>query len=105
MMHSNRPCSPTSKWGKNGKGGTAGEAVDQTVLNDLSRVVSYTSDSDKLDVIDKYVTLINPVETITNGGSVEVVGGYYLIKDKDGSVPSSETYTPYIVSVVGHVTI
>lgn len=93
------------KWGKNGKGGTAGEAVDQTVLNDLSRVVSYTSDSDKLDVIDKYVTLINPVETITNGGSVEVVGGYYLIKDKDGSVPSSETYTPYIVSVVGHVTI
>lgn len=93
------------KWGKNGKGGTAGEAVDQTVLNDLSRVVSYTSDSDKLDVIDKYVTLINPVETITNGGSVEVVGGYYLIKDKDGSVPSSETYTPYIVSVVGYVTI
>lgn len=93
------------KWGKNGKGGTAGEAVDQTVLNDLSRVVSYTSDSDKLDVIDKYVTLTNPVETITNGGSVEVVGGYYLIKDKDGTVPSSETYTPYIVSVVGNVTI
>lgn len=92
------------KWGKNGTG-TAGDAVDQTVLNDLSRVVSYTSDSDKLDVIDKYVTLTNPVETITNGGSVEVVGGYYLIKDKDGSVPSSETYTPYIVSVVGNVTI
>lgn len=102
---SNKTMLTNIKWGKNGKGGTAGEAVDQTVLNDLSRVVSYTSDSDKLDVIDKYVTLINPVETITNGGSVEVVGGYYLIKDKDGSVPSSETYTPYIVSVVGHVTI
>lgn len=93
------------KWGTNGKGGTAGEAVDQTVLNDLSRVVSYTSDRDKLDVIEKYVTLTNPVETITNGGSVEVVGGYYLIKDKDGSVPSSETYTPYIVSVVDNVAI
>ena len=92
------------KWGKNGTG-TAGEAVDQTVLDELSRVASYTSDRDKLDVIEKYVTLTNPVETITNGGSVEVVGGYYLIKDKDGSVPSSETYTPYIVSVVGHVTI
>ena len=92
------------KWGKNGTG-TAGEAVEQTVLDALSKVASYTSDSDKLDVIDKYVTLINPVDTITNGGSVEVVGGYYLIKDKDGSVPSSETYTPYIVSVVGHVTI
>ena len=93
------------KWGKNGKGGTAGEAVDQTVLNDLSRVVSYTSDRDKLDVIEKYVTLTNPLEILVNGGSIEVVGGYYLIKDKDGSVPSSETYTPYIVSVVSNVTI
>lgn len=92
------------KWGKNGTG-TAGEAVEQTVLDALSKVASYTSDSDKLDVIEKYVTLTNPVETITNGGSVEVVGGYYLIKDQDGSVPSSETYTPYIVSVVGNVTI
>lgn len=92
------------KWGKNGTG-TAGEDVEQTVLDALSKVASYTSDSDKLDVIDKYVTLTNPVETITNGGSVEVVGGYYLIKDKDGTVPSSAAYTPYIVSVVGNVTI
>lgn len=92
------------KWGKNGTG-TAGEAVEQTVLDALSKVASYTSDSDKLDVIDKYVTLTNPVETITNGGFVEVVGGYYLIKDKDGTVPSSAAYTPYIVSVVGNVTI
>lgn len=92
------------KWGKNGTG-TAGEAVEQTVLDALSKVASYTSDSDKLDVIDKYVTLINPVDTITNGGSVEVVGGYYLIKDQDGTVPSSETYTPYIVSVVCDITI
>lgn len=92
------------KWGKNGTG-KAGDAVEQTVLDALSKVASYTSDSDKLDVIEKYVTLINPVKTIVNGGSVEVVGGYYLIKDQDGSVPSSETYTPYIVSVVGNVTI
>ena len=93
------------KWGKNGKGGTAGDAVDQTVLDDLSGVFPYTSDSDKLAVINKYVTLTNPLETLVNGGSVEVVGGYYLIKDQDGSVPSSETYTPYIVSVVSDVTI
>lgn len=92
------------KWGKNGTG-TAGDAVEQTVLDALSKVASYTSDSDKLDVIDKYVTLTNPLETIVNGGSVEVVGGYYLIKDKDGTVPSSAAYTPYIVSVVGNVTI
>ena len=93
------------KWGANGKGGTAGEDVDQTVLDALSKVASYTSDRDKLDVIEKYVTLTNPVETITNGGSVEVVGGYYLIKDQDGSLSGSETYTPYIVSVVGNITI
>lgn len=92
------------KWGDNGTG-TVGAAVEQTVLDALSAVASNASDSAKLDVIDKYVTLTNPVETITNGGSVEVVGGYYLIKDQDGSVPSSETYTPYIVSVVGNVTI
>ena len=93
------------KWGTNGKGGTAGEAVDQTILDELSGVASSTSDRDKLDVIEKYVTLTNPVKTIVNGGSVEVVGGYYLIKDKDGSLSGSEPYTTYLVSVVGHVTI
>lgn len=93
------------KWGTNGKGGTVGDAVDQTILNDLSRVVSYTSDKDKLDVIEKYVNLTNPVKSIVNGGSVEVVGGYYLIKDKDGSLSGSEPYTTYLVSVVGNVTI
>ena len=94
------------KWGKNGTG-TAGEAVEQTVLDDLSRVVSYTSDNDKLTVIEKYIDLSTaPLVTITNGGTAnDVVGGYYLIKDQDGTVPSSETYTPYIVSVVCDITI
>ena len=92
------------KWGENGTG-TAGEAVEQTVLDELSKVSSSASDKAKLDVIEKYVTLTSPVETITNGGSVEVVGGYYLIKDKDGSLSGSEPYTTYLVSVVGHVTI
>ena len=92
------------KWGKNGTG-TAGDAVEQTVLDELSGVASSASDKAKLAVIEKYVTLTNPVKTIVNGGSVEVVGGYYLIKDQDGTVPSSETYTPYIVSVVCDITI
>lgn len=93
------------KWGKNGTG-TAGDAVEQTVLDALSAVASSASDKAKLDVIENYVKLdTTPVAIVTNGSSVEVVGGYYLIKDKDGSVPSSETYTPYIVSVVGNVTI
>ena len=93
------------KWGTNGKGGTAGEAVDQTILDELSGVASSASDRDKLAVIEKYVTLTNPVKTIVNGGSVEVVGGYYLIKDKDGSLSGSEPYTTYLVKVVGTVTI
>ena len=92
------------KWGKNGTG-TAGDAVEQTVLDALSNVSSSASDKAKLDVIEKYVTLTNPVKTIVNGGSVEVVGGYYLIKDQDGSLSGSEPYTTYLVSVVGTVTI
>lgn len=93
------------KWGTNGKGGTAGEAVGQTILDELSSVASSASDSAKLDVIEKYVTLTNPVETLVNGGTADVVGGYYLIKDKDGSLSGSEPYTTYLVSVVGNVNI
>lgn len=92
------------KWGANGTG-TVGEAVGQTILNELSAVASSASDKAKLDVIEKYVTLTNPVETITNGGTADVVGGYYLIKDKDGSLSGSEPYTTYLVSVVGDVII
>lgn len=94
------------KWGKNGTG-TAGDAVEQTVLDALSKVASYTSDNEKLTVIEKYIDLSTaPLVTITNGGTAnDVVGGYYLIKDQDGTVPSSETYTPYIVSVVCDITI
>lgn len=93
------------KWGTNGKGGTAGEAVGQTILDELSSVASSASDSAKLDVIEKYVTLTTPVETLVNGGTADVVGGYYLIKDKDGSLSGSEPYTTYLVSVVGNVNI
>lgn len=92
------------KWGKNGTG-KAGDAVEQTILDELSKVSSSASDKAKLDVIEKYVTLTSPVETITNGGTADVVGGYYLIKDKDGSLSGSEPYTTYLVSVVGNVTI
>lgn len=102
---SNKTMLTNIKWGKNGKGGAVGDAVDQAILNELSGVVSYASDHDKLAVIEKYVTLTNPVETIVDGGSVEVDGGYYLIKDQDGSLSGSEPYTTYLVSVVGTVNI
>lgn len=102
---SNKTMLTNIKWGKNGKGGAVGDAVDQAILNELSGVVSYASDHDKLAVIEKYVTLTNPVETIVDGSSVEVDGGYYLIKDQDGSLSGSEPYTTYLVSVVGTVNI
>lgn len=102
---SNKTMLTNIKWGKNGKGSAVGDAVDQAILNELSGVVSYASDHDKLAVIEKYVTLTNPVETIVDGGSVEVDGGYYLIKDQDGSLSGSEPYTTYLVSVVGTVNI
>lgn len=101
---SNKTMLTNIKWGANGTG-TTGEAVDQAVLDDLSKVSPSASDNAKLKVIEKYVTLTTPVKTLVNGGSVEVVGGYYLIKDKDGSLSGSEPYTTYLVSVVGHVTI
>ena len=102
---SNKTMLTNIKWGKNGKGGAVGDAVDQAILNELSGVASSAIDSAKLAVIEKYVTLTNPVETIVDGGSVEVAGGYYLIKDQDGSLSGSEPYTTYLVSVVGTVTI
>lgn len=93
------------KWGENGTG-TVGAAVEQNVLNALSAVASSASDKAKLDVIENYVKFdTTPVAIVTNGSSVEVVGGYYLIKDQDGSLSGSEPYTTYLVSVVGTVTI
>lgn len=94
------------KWGVNGTG-TVGKAVDSTVIDELTAVNS-RPDSEKLDVVKKYAKLDStPVATITNGAIYRAVAGYYLIKDKDGSVSgtSADTYTTYIVMVVGNVTI
>lgn len=91
------------KWGVNGTG-TVGKAVDSTVIDELTAVNS-RPDSEKLDVVKKYAKLNNPVETISNGATYSAVAGYYLIKDKDGSVSGTDTYTTYIVKVVNDVTI
>lgn len=91
------------KWGVNGTG-TVGKAVDSTVIDELTAVNS-RPDSEKLDVVKKYAKLNNPVETISNGATYSAVAGYYLIKDKDGSVSGTDTYTTYIVKVVNDVKI
>ena len=91
------------KWGENGTG-AKGEAVASTIIDELTAVNS-KSDSEKLNVVKKYAKLNNPVDTISNGAVYNAVAGYYLIKDKDGSVTGADTYTTYIVKVVGNVTI
>lgn len=91
------------KWGKNGSG-VEGEAVSETVINELTAVNS-ASDTEKLEVIKKYAKLSNPVDTISNGATYSAKAGYYLIKDKEGSVTGTDAYTLYIVKIVGDVTI
>lgn len=90
-------------WGKNGTG-TTGEAVDADILTELEGTSG--SDADKLAVITKYVDLTStPDGTITNASTYTAAPGYYLIKDKDGSVTGNDVYTTYIVKVVDNVTI
>ena len=92
------------KWGQNGTG-TAGTAVDSKIIDKLT-AVNAKSDRDILDVVEPYANLNSaPVATISNGQTYSAAAGYYLIKDKDGSVTGTETYTTYIVQVVGDVTI
>lgn len=92
------------KWGKNGTG-TVGEAVDKTVIDALTAASG--SDTEKLAVISQYVNLkSNEFGTVAAGGTLNVPGGYYLIKDVDGALEGKEdSYTHFIVEVVGDVTI
>lgn len=94
------------KWGKNGTG-TEGQPVASTIIDELT-AVNTKSDREKLDVVEQYAKLdstSSPVATITNGQTYRAAAGYYLIKDKDNTVSGTDTYTTYIVKVVGDVTI
>ena len=92
------------KWGKNGTG-TKGEAVDQTTLDALAAVNGNISDTAKLTEIQKYVNLSSEkIGTVSNGNTLTVPTGYYLIKD-NGPVGDGEAYSLYVVQVVGPTTI
>ena len=92
------------KWGKNGTG-TTGEAVSSEIITELTGATG--SDTEKLDAIEKYVNLKSEkFGTVSNGNPLTVPGGYYLIKDVDGSQEGgNDAYTLYIVQVVDNVTI
>ena len=92
------------KLGQNGTG-TTGEAVSSEIITELTGATG--SDTEKLAVIEKYVNLnSDEFGTVYNGNPLTVPGGYYLIKDVDGSLEGEEdAYTLYIVQVVDNVTI
>ena len=92
------------KWGKNGTG-TEGEAVSSDIITELTGATG--SDTEKLEVISKYVNLESTeFGTVKGGSTLDVPGGHYLIKDVDGALEGEEdAYTLYVVEVVGDVTI
>lgn len=105
------------KWGQNGtlkvneqETAKVGEAVPESVLNSLTDSTLDT-DAKKLAQIKNYANLTNPVATIGKISETEKTltwdgkDGYYLIKDKDGTVTGNDSYTLYIVQVAGNVTI
>ncbi len=92
------------KWGVNGTGET-GTTVDETVLKALQDV-NGKSEDERREEITKYVTLSNPVATLSNGLSyTDGLAGYYLIKDKDNTLDDGRNATPYIVQAVGNLVI
>ena len=94
------------KWGANGTG-TEGETVDSATLEAIKGIDKDASDQTKLETIKKYADLEStPFNTVTNGASVKVPEGYYLIKDTDKSLAGKDdSYTTYIVKVAGDVDI
>ena len=105
------------KWGQNGtlkvnekETAKVGEAVPESVLNSLTDSTLDT-DAKKLAQIKNYANLTNPVATIGKISATEKTvtwdgaDGYYLIKDKDGTVTGTDSYTLYLVKVAGNVTI
>lgn len=95
------------KWGQNSKLPTdknVGDPVDETVLKALTDVNSM-SETKILTEIEKYVDLNStPIGTVSNGSTLSVANGYYLIKDI-GEVGAGETYSRYIVNIVKDITI
>lgn len=93
------------KWGKSAKlpdGVAVGDPVDNSVINTIAAISG--TDLQKADAIEEYVDFNKSVKTVSAGDPATVDTGYYLIKD-DGAVNSGESYSLYVVQVVGPTTI
>lgn len=91
------------KWGENGTG-TKGEKVAESVLEALEAVTNNTSDTAQLAVIQQYANLeSNPIREGSETTYTGLTPGYYLVKDKDGSLTGTNVpYTLYVVQVVNN---
>ncbi|KAB7459589.1 sortase, partial [Bifidobacterium dentium] len=87
------------KWGQNGTG-TAGTAVDDTTLTQVSAVTG--TDQEKADALKAYANFnSNAYATVTSNATASVPAGYYLVKDQDPAEGTKlDAYTTYIVKVV-----
>lgn len=95
------------KYGENGAK-TKGTEVTAAELKQLTDVnAEGKTDQDKLDVIKTFAKLDStPITTLTKASKTySAAPGYYLIKDKDGSVSDNDANTLYITKVVGDVII
>ena len=90
------------QWGQNAVTGKTGAVSKE----DMTAITSITgTDAAKAAALAAYVNLESkPVGTVTNGGTLSVDPGYYLIKD-NGPVADKEAYSLYIVQVVGDTVI
>ncbi len=102
------------KWGKNSnipEGSKEGDAISEKAREDITDAEKLTSDTAKLEVIKKYADLTSEPyrgaseqpkanDTNTTYTYSDVAPGYYLIKDKEGTLDSKAgAYTLYVVKV------
>lgn len=95
------------KYGQNAAlptGKNIGEKVDESVLSTIKALSG--SDQEKANVLKSYVDWNkNAFATISSAGSANVAAGYYLIKDKDNTVPETDAATTYLIKIVRSITI
>ena len=84
--------------------------ADKTTLGDAkekAKLLNETNAAAFADEISKHLSTIKKETNTYADGKYVINGlapGYYLVKDKDDTVPENETYTKFILKVVGTAT-
>ena len=96
------------KWGSaTAKNGTAVTDAELKTVTDLASKSVNDNAQATANAIAAYLTSdAQPTATIDDTNpTAQVPSGYYLIKDKNNTVPDGQAATTYIVTVAGNVTI